>query len=205
MTQSLFDQTGSRKYLVALERLAFVRAACAENNRIAAFCIVLAVTGARLSEVLALTPERIDMANEAIVFRTLKQRDKIIFRAVPIPRHLIEMVCRVQPLDSDSGRLWSWGRTTAWTHVKRVMKSAGIANALCKPKALRHGFAINAGQNGVSLNVIQRWLGHARLETTAIYAEALGHEERVLAQRTWRGINQVLADRLLPSLGGRRI
>jgi site-specific recombinase XerD len=32
---------------------------------------------------------------------------------------------------------------------------------------------------------IQRWMGHARLETTAIYASVLGEEERILARRTW--------------------
>lgn len=65
------------------------------------------------------------------------------------------------------------------------MQNAGIAHALCKPKALRHGFAIDAGQNGVPLNIVQRWLGHARIETTAIYAGALGEEERNLARRSW--------------------
>lgn len=84
---------------------------------------------------------------------------------------------------------WPWCRTTAWSHVKRVMKTAGITNALCKPKALRHGFAVDAGQNGVPLNIVQRWLGHARIETTAIYANALGKEERSLAERTWRSLN----------------
>jgi site-specific recombinase XerD len=50
------------------------------------------------------------------------------------------------------------------------MQQAGIAPQLCKPKALRHAFAVEAGQKGVPLNVVQRWLGHARIETTAIYA-----------------------------------
>lgn len=33
--------------------------------------------------------------------------------------------------------------------------------------------------------MVQRWLGHARIETTAIYAGALGEEERNLARKTW--------------------
>jgi len=56
-------------------------------------------------------------------------------------------------------------------------------NALCKPKALRHGFAVDAGQNGVSLNIVQRWLGQARIETAAIYASAIGEEKRNPARR----------------------
>jgi site-specific recombinase XerD len=56
------------------------------------------------------------------------------------------------------------------------------------PKALRHAFAVDAVLNGIPLNILQRWMGHARLETTAIYAEVLGEEERALARRTWRNL-----------------
>jgi len=47
---------------------------------------------------------------------------------------------------------------------------------------------VEAGQKGVPLNIVQRWLGHARMETTAIYANVLGDEERSLARRTWRSM-----------------
>jgi site-specific recombinase XerD len=72
--------------------------------------------------------------------------------------------------------------------VKAVMRDAGIPENLCKPKALRHAFAVEAGQKGIPLNIVQRWLGHARIETTAIYANAIGKEERALARRIWNGI-----------------
>lgn len=65
------------------------------------------------------------------------------------------------------------------------MRRAGIAESVCKPKALRHAFAVEAGQKGIPLNIVQRWLGHARIETTAIYASAIGDEERNLARRAW--------------------
>lgn len=80
----------------------------------------------------------------------------------------------------------------AWKHVKRAMRNAGIADALCNPKALRHGFAVEAGQRGAQLNIVQRWMGHARIETTAIYSAALGKEERALARRTWRHLEEIV-------------
>lgn len=187
MTQSLFDLTGNRKYLVARERLSFVSAAIAEGGVVGAFCLTLAFTGARISEVLALSAERIDESNEAIVFETLKQRKRGVFRAVPVPLRLIDLITTATTSSIHDSRslLWPWRRTMAWKHVKRVMNAAGISKALCKPKALRHGFAVDAGQYGVPLNIVQRWMGHARLETTAIYAGAIGEEERNLAQRAW--------------------
>jgi integrase/recombinase XerD len=75
------------------------------------------------------------------------------------------------------------------------MYEAGIAEGLCKPKSLRHAFAVEAGQKSVSLNIVQRWLGHARLETTAIYASAVGDEERNLARRAWGALDLAIPDR----------
>ncbi|HEY2068082.1 MAG TPA: site-specific integrase [Rhizomicrobium sp.] len=191
MKNSLFDRTGKRKYLVARERLAFVRAACGEDSEVGAFCLTLAITGARISEVLALTMDRIDSANRAIVFETLKQRERGIFRAVPAPSSLIRRLTQIRR--APRARIWPWGRTYAWKSVKQVMRKAGIADWLCKPKALRHGFAVEAGQKLVPLNIIQRWLGHARLETTAIYMNALGVEERNLARRVWGAVQEAIS------------
>jgi site-specific recombinase XerD len=48
-----------------------------------------------------------------------------------------------------------------------------------------HGFGVAAVQAGIPLNLVQRWLGHAQLSTTAIYAEAIGPEEQEIAARMW--------------------
>ena len=71
MPSSLFDRNGVRKYLTARERLAFVYAASNETEAVSTFCLTLAFTGARISEVLALTINRVDAADEAIIFETL--------------------------------------------------------------------------------------------------------------------------------------
>jgi site-specific recombinase XerD len=194
MTQGLYDAAGNRKYLVEQERLAFVQAALAEGGAVATFCLTLAFTGARISEVLALTPRRIDVANGAIVFETLKRRKRGIYRALPVPLELVRLIAETHEIEAltATARLWPWGRTTAWKRVKRIMQAGDIAEPLCMPKALRHAFAVEAGQNGVQLNIVQRWLGHARIETTSIYASALGKEERALAQRTWQGLQRAM-------------
>lgn len=192
MTRGLFDQQGNRKYLTARERLAFVYSASKQPVPISTFCLTIAFTGARISEVLALTANRLDVTDEAIIFETLKQRKKNVFRAIPIPRGLIPMLASYSMGKPD--RLWPWGRTTGWKVVKRVMRDAGIADALCKPKALRHAFAVEAGQKGIPLNIVQRWLGHARIETTAIYASAIGDEERNLARKAWSSLELAIPE-----------
>lgn len=53
------------------------------------------------------------------------------------------------------------------------------------PKGLRHGFGLHAVRCGIPVNLVQRWLGHANMATTAIYLQAMGREERDIAARMW--------------------
>ena len=67
----------------------------------------------------------------------------------------------------------------------RLMARADIAGPQASPKGLRHGFGVACIEKGIQLNLVQRWLGHAQLSTTAIYADAVGEEERYIAARLW--------------------
>ncbi len=66
------------------------------------------------------------------------------------------------------------------------MRDAKVNDQLTTPKAARHAFGVDAIQNCVALNIVQRWMGHARIKTTAIYTEIIGREEHTLARRTWK-------------------
>ena len=66
------------------------------------------------------------------------------------------------------------------------MEGAGIVGRHACPRGLRHGFGVGTLQAGVPLTLVQRWLGHARLTTTAIYAEVSGPEERGFADGYFR-------------------
>lgn len=82
-------------------------------------------------------------------------------------------------------RLWNWSRSTAWRHVKKVMRIADLHGSSATPKGLRHTFGV-AAFNAVPPHLVQRWLGHASLRTTAIYGDVSGPEERSFAERLWR-------------------
>ena len=69
--------------------------------------------------------------------------------------------------------------------VRELADEAGIVGGMACPKGLRHGFAVACIGKNVPLPTIQKWLGHARLETTAIYLAVSGDEERDLASRLW--------------------
>jgi integrase len=190
----LFDRLGHRKYLTSAEREAFINAARKFEPMVETFCHTIAYTGARISEVLATTPARIDASASIIVIECLKRRSNGVFRAVPVPDDLLarlEAVHSITAAQYDAvrrdERIWRWGRTTAWQRVKDVMAEGDVPRAWAMPKALRHAFGVQGtAEAGVPLNIMQKWMGHARIETTAIYANAVGREERKLAERMWK-------------------
>ncbi len=158
------------------------------------FALVLAYTGCRISEALELTPRRVDFSSKAITFRTLKQRCPDVYRPVPVPDSLIDTLELVhgirKALRGKKGQgdqpLWSWGRTQAYKHIKSIMASAGIQGPHATPKGLRHGFGVKAAAETRQPRVVQKWLGHRDLNTTAIYMDVQGDEERELAARMWK-------------------
>lgn len=82
--------------------------------------------------------------------------------------------------------IWPIGRVRLWQIDKRVMIEAGIPDAPHpSPKGLRHGFGINVTVNDIPMHMVQKWIGHAQLSTTAIYADAVGKEEQDIAARMW--------------------
>ncbi|CAK0743834.1 hypothetical protein CCP1ISM_180002 [Azospirillaceae bacterium] len=188
----LYDRDGNRKYLTVAERTAFLKAAGAMPDEVQTLCAVLAYSGARLSEVLALTPKRIDVHARLLMVECLKKRRQGVWRAVPIPSELIAELERVHGItaarkDAAAAQapLWGWCRTTAWSRVKECMELAGISGTQASPKGLRHAFAVAALQSGVPINFVRKWLGHSRLSTTEIYADAVGEEEQAIAGRLW--------------------
>lgn len=187
---SLYTATGRRKYLTPEERARFIAAAeICERPELRTLCLTLAYTGCRISEALALTAGCIEREGGFIAIRSLKKRSgNIAMREVPVPLSLLEALAATHDLEhvAPDARLWSLSRCRAWRLVKDVMAQAGITEGLhATPKGLRHGFGLHAIRCGVPLNLVQRWLGHSSMTTTAIYLQAMGNEEREFAARMW--------------------
>ena len=127
-----------------------------------------------------------------MVFESLKKRRRGVLRAVPVPPELLDTLDMVHGIREAQRRgqvqalFWPWSRMTAFRRVQEVIAAAGIPDGphACS-KGLRHGFGVQAVSRGIALNMVQKWLGHAQLTTTAIYANAVGEEEQSIAARMW--------------------
>ena len=181
---ALFDGTGRRKYLCDAELSRFHAALTKADPATRAFCQLIALTGCRISEALATTPKHLDHDAKRVIFRTLKRR-RTVFRAVPIPDALMRELTAVASGLGEEDRLWPWARQTGWRKIRAVMERAEISGPMAMPKGLRHAYGIRAAGENVPPSLIQRWLGHADPDTTAIYINAVGKEERKFARRVW--------------------
>lgn len=189
---NLYGAGCGRKYLNVAERRRFAAAAEASPPTVRLFCLMLLWTGCRISEALAITALSIDRENGTVALLTLKRRKDRVVRQVPLPPYFIEDLDRMFDLSTrerdirlSAQRLWTWNRSTGWRHVKAVMKRANIGGAAAMPKGLRHAFGVTAFQL-VPPHIVQRWMGHASLRTTAIYGDVSGREERLFAERIWK-------------------
>lgn len=189
---SLYARQGGRKYLNAAERERFLLALNSAPPRKRLFCGIMFWAGSRISETLALTADAFDLDDGVVGFETLKRRKRGLVRQVPLPDQLLrdlesEFSLRASQRDAllAAERLWPWSRTTAWRYVKGLMIAADVTGSAAMPKGMRHAFGVTAFRNSVPPNLVQRWLGHASLETTSIYADVAGREEREFAARIW--------------------
>ncbi len=187
MSWTIFNIDGQRKYLTQSETRRFLEEARRDDPSVHVFCWLIAVTGCRISEALALTPANIDFEAKIIVFESLKKRRRHVFRSVPVPNALLQSLRAMlrKARFEEGDRLWTWSRMTGYRRVREVMERVNLNGTHASPKGLRHGFGVSAIQAGVPLNMVQRWLGHADMKTTAIYTSAIGPEERDIAARMW--------------------
>ncbi|MEW8660688.1 MAG: tyrosine-type recombinase/integrase [Candidatus Thiodiazotropha endolucinida] len=144
-------------------------------------------TGARISEVLALTPASFiaDGYGYGVVLRTLKQgpgrpRKRALQRSakryVPIADLLLQD--RIQSYlyagrFRKSERLFPMARQTVNRHIRALVERVGGADFSVSCHTFRHAFAVHLLLHGRPLKVVSQLLGHRSVDSTEIYTNVL--------------------------------
>jgi len=139
---------------------------------------VLYATGLRVSELVGLTMETINLQQGVI--RVTGKGNKT--RLVPLgeesvywlERYIEEMRSTLLSGQSSdvlfpSRRGAQMVRQTFWHRIKYYAQIAGINKEALSPHVLRHAFATHLLNYGADLRVVQMLLGHSDLSTTQIY------------------------------------
>lgn len=193
---SLYSQLGERKYLTSSERERFYTALpIIKNPAERSFCEMIYWTGCRPSEALDMRTINIDLEENIVIIRSLKKRGELKgkhFRPVPVPSDFVRRLDIVHGLEQAQAcnanhptKLWPFARTKGWSLMRSVMEEAGLTGAKSCARGLRHTLGVHATVKKIPQGRLQSWLGHASPETTSIYIDAYGPEDRAIARRMW--------------------
>ena len=150
------------------------------------FLVYLALrwTGARIGEATALSAADVDVVNSELHLLTLKQRPRAKSGERPSRLSAVhqEIIREYQAFARDypewEGDAFSVDPANFRKRFKACCRAAGIPAELAHPHVLRHTHVIELLRKGVPMTVAQDRVGHARLETTRIYAQFCGSEGR---------------------------
>ena len=137
--------------------------------------------GLRVSELVSLNREQMNLERREFMVRGKGQKDRPIFispqAAEWIGRYVEIRDDNFQPLfvhysgcrnESDNGVYTRLTVRSVQRLIKRYAQVAGITKDVT-PHTLRHSFATDLLQNGADLRSVQGLLGHANISTTQIY------------------------------------
>jgi len=159
---------------------------------------LLATTGMRLSEALALDRNDVDLRSGVIAIRRGKFGKGRKLRCTPLRREVVRVLeawLRERPPNPEEPLFpSSRGLAISVDAVERlVAKHVAVAQKSCPslrgknvtPHTLRHSAAMDLLRRGVGRTIIALWLGHESIETTQMYLHAdLQLKEKALARTT---------------------
>lgn len=150
----------------------------AEGFRDRTMLEVLYATGMRVSELINLTLDRVDLNMKYIIAFGKGSKERIVPLGSVAAEFLQQYLEKVRPKLTNADRntnivFLAFGgheltRQRFWQIIRTYGRKANINKALT-PHILRHSFATHLLDNGADLRSVQELLGHSDISTTQIY------------------------------------
>ncbi|GED97753.1 site-specific tyrosine recombinase XerD [Gordonia crocea] len=133
--------------------------------------------GARITEVVSLDVDDLDLEHRTVLLRGKGGKQRLVPIGGPAVDAVEAYLVRARPalasarsgpavfLNARGGRL---SRQSAWQILADAAHRAGIT-ATVSPHTLRHSFATHLLDGGADVRVVQELLGHASVTTTQVY------------------------------------
>ncbi len=139
-------------------------------------------TGLRISELIALNRDSVNLERKEFMVRGKGQKDRPVFvsdsAALAVADYLSERKdslpalflnnSKNQPLAGASGDYRRLTPRSVERIINKYVRAAGITKHVT-PHTLRHSFATDLLMNGADLRSVQSLLGHSNISTTQIY------------------------------------
>ncbi len=175
--KKLTEPDGVVAYLDGDERVRLLEACAVRSGTLHDIVVFAMLTGARLSEILSLHWENVDLRRRIITLRKTKSRKT---RHIPVNPDLFALLVRLEPAADPTAPLFppAWNGRRVSTAFRRVASGWKRRNGTWVPGVkpgfrfhdLRHDFASWLTMGGVHIRGVQTLLGHADLRMTERYS-----------------------------------
>ena len=142
---------------------------------------LLYATGMRVSELLAVRPDNLNLCGGYLTCLGKGSKERLVPIGAPAVRWIKRYASNARPLLL-AGRSSPWlfvnvrgnrlSRVGFWKILKNHGRQAALPRDL-SPHVIRHSFATHLLERGADLRSIQNLLGHADISTTQIYTHIL--------------------------------
>jgi integrase/recombinase XerC len=136
---------------------------------------LLYASGIRVSELMSLNIEQVDLPGKELRVWGKGSKERIVLIGAPAARALDEYMNKARPLllgDKKNNALFvsRYGERLLARRAQKLLKQwSATINKNVHPHVLRHTFATHLLDGGADLKVVQELLGHADLSSTQIY------------------------------------
>ncbi len=162
----------------------------AESPYVIAAIRLLILTGARLSEILTLTWDEVDLERGLLFLKNSKTGQKPIFLNEPAKEVLATLPRLTRNPYVIVGNKPGAHLVNLRKPWRRIRAQAGIEDV--RLHDLRHSFASLAAESGASLPLIGRLLGHTQPQTTARYAHLAHDPLREVNERVGAKLSEIM-------------
>jgi tyrosine recombinase XerC len=163
---------------------------------------LLYATGMRVSEIVALNLNDVDLDGQTVRVLGKGNKERMVIMGDPARDALEQYLRDARPrlatgperalfLNRDGGRL-SVRRVQLM--LRRYATAAGLGKR-AYPHLLRHTFATHLLDGGADLRVVQELLGHANVNTTQVYLHVTEERQRKVMEDSLDGIARIEAER----------
>ncbi len=171
--------------------ISFKAASGANQRRAHLVALTILDTGMRISEVLGLTKDNVDLDNLILKIRGKGGKERLVPFSPELRKMLFRQVFQIKSgvPPTVSSLLFGTKNNTKLTvrnlnrDFKVLGQKLGITGVRFSPHTLRHTFAIQSLRNGLDLFTLSRILGHSSIVITQIYLRSIGIEQISEAHR----------------------
>lgn len=143
-----------------------------KNSKHKLMCEIIYSSGLRVSELVNLKREDLNFDTNTILIKQAKgKKDRVTILSKKVKDEVSKYLLKN---DFKTRYLFETNRNKKYTirSIENILaKASSNLNYHVNPHMLRHSFATHLLENGTDIRLIQKLLGHSKIETTTIYTK----------------------------------